>query len=242
MRFATRKVHADETWGQLLDYDLILYLIREIVFNDPTKNCQIRGNRNQWVGLPPSKSLFHTPDGCGLPIGNLTSQLFSNVYLSKLDDFVKRTLRVKHYGRYVDDFFIVGTDRAKLMQLVPVIRNFLKEELGLMLHPDKIYLQEVTKGVNFLGANIKPYRRYLVNKTKRRINRQMRSAVYRPSRLMVATVNSYLGYMRHLSCQNYIRKLVERNQWLLERGRFTPYYKKFIPFKKPADPSSDPMM
>ena len=72
--------------------------------------------------------------------------------------------------------------------------------------------------------------------------RQMRSAVYRPSRLMVATVNSYLGYMRHLSCQNYIRKLVERNQWLLERGRFTPYYKKFIPFKKPADPSSDPMM
>lgn len=48
--------------------------------------------------------------------------------------------------------------------------------------------------------------------------------------------------MRHLSCQNYIRKLVERNQWLLERGRFTPYYKKFIPFKKPADPSSDPMM
>lgn len=157
MRFATRKVHADETWGQLLDYDLILYLIREIVFNDPTKNCQIRGNRNQWVGLPPSKSLFHTPDGCGLPIGNLTSQLFSNVYLSKLDDFVKRTLRVKHYGRYVDDFFIVGTDRAKLMQLVPVIRNFLKEELGLMLHPDKIYLQEVTKGVNFLGANIKPY-------------------------------------------------------------------------------------
>ena len=47
MRFATRKVHADETWGQLLDYDLILYLIREIVFNDPTKNCQIRGNRNQ---------------------------------------------------------------------------------------------------------------------------------------------------------------------------------------------------
>ena len=128
------------------------------------------------------------------------------------------------------------------MQLVPVIRNFLKEELGLMLHPDKIYLQEVTKGVNFLGANIKPYRRYLVNKTKRRINRQMRSAVYRPSRLMVATVNSYLGYMRHLNCQNYIRKLVERNQWLLERGRFTPYYKKFIPFKKPADPSSDPMM
>ncbi len=241
-RFANRKAYDGKTWSQVIDYDLVRYLSHEIVFNDPTENCEVRGTQRQWVGLPPSKSLFHTPDGCGLPIGNLTSQLFSNVYLSKLDDFVKRTLRVKHYGRYVDDFFIVGTDRVKLMQLVPVIRNFLKEELGLMLHPDKIYLQEVTKGVNFLGANIKPYRRYLVNKTKRRINRQMRSAVYRPSRLMVATVNSYLGYMRHLSCQNYIRKLVERNQWLLERGRFTPYYKKFIPFKKSADPSSDPMM
>ena len=142
---------------------------------------------------------------------------------------------MKHYGRYVDDFYIVGTDRARLMQLVPIIRDFLKEELGLQLHPDKIYLQEVTKGVNFLGANIKPYRRYLVNKTKRRINRQMSSAAYRPQELMVATINSYLGYMRHLCCQNYIRRLVERNPWLLEKGRFTQYYRKFIPYKKPAD-------
>ncbi|MDE6046900.1 MAG: reverse transcriptase/maturase family protein, partial [Alistipes sp.] len=210
-RFASRRAYDGKTWAEVLDYDLVRYLAREIVFNDPTENCEVRGNQRQWIGLPPSKSLFHTPDGCGLPIGNLTSQLFSNVYLSKLDDFIKRTLRVKHYGRYVDDFYIVGTDRARLMQLVPIIRNFLKEELGLQLHPDKIYLQEVTKGVNFLGANIKPYRRYLVNKTKRRINRQLSSAAYRPQHLMVATVNSYLGYMRHLCCQNYIRRLIERN-------------------------------
>ena len=97
----------------------------------------------------------------------------------------------------------------------------------------------MTKGVNFLGANIKPYRRYLVNKTKRRINRQMQYAEYRPTHLMVATVNSYLGYMRHLNCQNFTRKLVERNQWLLERGYFTPYYRKFVPFKKPKETKAE---
>lgn len=233
-RFAGRRACGCKTWAQLLDFDLIRFLAREIVFNDPTKNCEVRGNQRQWVGLPPSKSLFHTPESCGLPIGNLTSQLFSNVYLSKLDDFVKRKLRVKHYGRYVDDFYIVGSDRFRLMQLVPIIRNFLREELGLNLHPDKIYLQEVTKGINFLGTNIKPYRRYLVNKTKRRINRQMRSVGHRPPRLMIATINSYLGYMQHLNCQHFIRRMIGRNPWLYERGRFTENYKKFVPYKSPS--------
>lgn len=233
-RFARRRACGRQTWEQLLDFDLIRFLAREIVFNDPTKNCEVRGNQKQWIGLPPSKSLFHTPESCGLPIGNLTSQLFSNVYLSKLDDFIKRTLGVKHYGRYVDDFYIVGNDRFRLMQLVPVIRTFLREELGLSLHPDKIYLQEVTKGINFLGTNIKPYRRYLINKTKRRINRQMRSVCHRPPRLMIATINSYLGYMQHLNCQHFIRRMIGRNPWLYERGRFTEHYRKFVPYKSPS--------
>ena len=155
-RFANRKAYDGETWSQVIDYDLVRYLSHEIVFNDPTENCEVRGTQRQWVGLPPSKSLFHTPDGCGLPIGNLTSQLFSNVYLSKLDDFVKRTLRVKHYGRYVADLFVVGTDRAKLLQLDPVIRTFLKAELGLMVHPVTLYLEEVTQGVNSLVPTHKP--------------------------------------------------------------------------------------
>ena len=104
------------------------------------------------------------PSGCGLPIGNLTSQLFSNIYLSGLDDFVKRELRFRHYGRYIDDFYIVSTSREDLLAEIPLIRVFLSRELGLCLHPRKSHLTDVRKGVRFLGAVIKPYQRYVYHR------------------------------------------------------------------------------
>ena len=73
--------------------------------------------------MPNDKSLFHSPEDCGLPIGNLTSQLFSNVYLNVLDQFMKRELKCRHYGRYVDDFFVVSADKEWLLSLVPKIKN-----------------------------------------------------------------------------------------------------------------------
>lgn len=87
-----------------LDIDLILFLVRKVVFHDPTKNCVIRGTKDDWIGLPKSKSLFFAGKDKGFPIGNLTSQLFGNIYLNDLDCFVKYRLGFKHYGRYVDDF------------------------------------------------------------------------------------------------------------------------------------------
>lgn len=92
-----------------------------------------------------------------------TSLLFSNIYLSRLDDFVKRELKLRHYGhygRYVDDFFIVGCCKEELLAAIPVIRSFLSRELGLRLLPRKVHLTDVRKGVRFLGAVIKPYQRY----------------------------------------------------------------------------------
>lgn len=86
------------------DFDLVLRLIRKIIFHNPTKNCVIRGTKDDWVGLPRSKSLFFAGKDKGFPIGNLTSQLFGNVYLNDFDHFIKYKLGFKHYGRYVDDF------------------------------------------------------------------------------------------------------------------------------------------
>jgi len=143
----------------LPDADSVLteWLVRSIIFNDPTAGCRIKGSRSDWDGLPPSKSLFHSPPGCGLAIGNLTSQLFSNIYLSELDRYVTRTLRFRHYGRYVDDFYLLSEDKTELLSAIPRIRLFLSERLHLTLHPRKIYLQECRKGVKFLGCFIKPY-------------------------------------------------------------------------------------
>ncbi len=147
-----------------LDFNLQLELelIIKTIFNDPLTDCRIKGKKSDWEGLPNSKSLFQSAKNCGLPIGNLTSQLFSNVYLNDFDHFVKNELGIKYYGRYVDDFVIVHQNKDYLKSLIPKIRDYLKNELQLELHPKKIYMQHFSKGVKFLGVVIKPHRIYPV--------------------------------------------------------------------------------
>lgn len=130
--------------------DTLRYLLRKVLGNDPTRNCIVRGKREDWTGLPKNKSLFSAPEGIGLPIGNLTSQIFANLYLHSFDTYVKRNLQIRHYGRYVDDFVLIHSDREFLVSCVPKIRTFLSDELGLALHPDKIVLRNVREGFSFL--------------------------------------------------------------------------------------------
>lgn len=134
---------------------LFIELLKRVIFSNPTKGCYKKGGG--WNELPRNKSMFSCKEGCGLPIGNLTSQLFSNVYLSLLDDFVKRDLGFKHYGRYVDDFYIIDCSKDRLLKAIPAINDFLCKRLRLSLHPRKIYLQEAKRGVRFLGSYITPY-------------------------------------------------------------------------------------
>ena len=216
-------------WISRLDYSLIHYLMAEIIMTDPTKNCIIRGSKSDWDGLPPNKSLFHTPEDCGLPIGNLTSQLFSNIYLNTLDQYVKRSLHEKHYGRYVDDSFIVCRSYSHLKERMTAIRSFLKEELGLVLHPKKTGITQVSYGINYLGVFVKPYRLYIHNKTARRMKRKI--AAFRQctdTGLLRSCINSYLGYLKHLKCGKLKRKWMEGNKYLSGHGYFTDDYSKFI--------------
>lgn len=86
--------------SELADYEFTDYLLETIVCANPVENCRLIGKWDEWKNLPQEKSLFFSSSDCGLPIGNLSSQLFSNIYLNKLDQYVKRELRCKHYGRY----------------------------------------------------------------------------------------------------------------------------------------------
>ena len=200
------------------DVDLILYLIHKVIFNDPTKNCYIKGKREDWQGLPKSKSLFFSEKGKGLPIGNLTSQLFGNIYLDELDHFVREKIGVKHYGRYVDDMVFVHKDKEFLKVVVSRIRDYLKIELGLTLHPKKIYLQNFLKGVYFLGVFIKPYRIYIGRKAKHNFYEKIRiwNEVVEKQDLVgkikkfIACANSYLGIMKHCKTYNLRKKLLTK--------------------------------
>lgn len=93
----------------------------------------------------------------GLPLGNLTSQLFANVYLHELDYFVKQKLRVKYYVRYNDDFFIVADNQKELESFASKIKKFLYDELKLDLPSDKIKIRPLSYGVDLLGAVAFPW-------------------------------------------------------------------------------------
>ncbi|MDR3184795.1 MAG: RNA-directed DNA polymerase [Prevotellaceae bacterium] len=209
--------------NELLYFDpgLVKYLLKLIIFNDPRNNCIVKGKRADWDGLPPSKSLFNSPPDCGFPIGNLTSQVFSNVYLHELDSFIKYALKMKYYVRYVDDFMVIHEDKQTLLNLVEVLREFLKTKMSLELHPDKIYLQHYTKGVQFLNAYIKPHRTYIRNRTKtkayqtiKKWNRYFESLdeqTLPPKEVLEefrAQINSYLGFMIHQDTYNLRRKML----------------------------------
>ncbi|MDR0332938.1 MAG: RNA-directed DNA polymerase [Dysgonamonadaceae bacterium] len=208
--------------------ETIWYLLDKVIWNDPRKNCIVKGKLSDWDDLPPSKSLFHSAADCGLPIGNLTSQLFSNVYLHDFDCFVKNDLGVEYYGRYVDDFVLIHRDKAFLLDALNKIKQHLAEHSGLILHPNKIYLQHYSKGFAFLGAYIKPRRCYIGNRTKKKF----RQAVAESNRILTAnkphredlekvraTLNSYLGIMQHFKTYNIRRKtLLDKSHEFFKYG------------------------
>lgn len=195
----------------------------------PVENCRVIGNRREWERLPKEKSLFHSKPGCGLPIGNLSSQLFSNVYLGALDDFAKRVLKCRHYGRYVDDAYAVGKSREELWALVSRIREFLREELALELNEKKVRVTDAYRGVEFLGAFVKPYRTYPAARTLRRIRGRMRSLdrSEEPRRIQ-ARVNSMLGTLGHFDCFQ-TRKVLIWKAGLRECGHFSGDWLRFRP-------------
>ncbi|HIQ37841.1 MAG TPA: hypothetical protein EYH36_07580 [Desulfocapsa sulfexigens] len=148
-----------------LPREVVDYLLHQVIFTRVTENCRIKCSRAQWHGLPKSKSQFYADVACGLPIGNLTSQLFGNIFLNDFDQFVKHKLGMKYYGRYVDDMVFVHHSREYLRTVIANVRKELAS-IGLEVHPGKIYLQHYTKGVLFLGHFIKPYRKYISRRTK----------------------------------------------------------------------------
>ncbi len=151
----------------------------------------------------------------GLPLGNVTSQLFANIYLNELDQFVKHRLKEKYYLRYCDDFIILGENEKQLEKLISLIREFLKEKLKLELHPDKIIIRKFRRGVDFLGYVVLPHHRILRTKTKRRILRKIKEKKFLLREDLVSeesfkqSLQSYLGILKH--CESWkIKKKIEK--------------------------------
>lgn len=147
-----------------------------------------------------SSENFHTHrESKGFPIGNLTSQLFANIYMNKFDYFIKHKLKVKNYLRYTDDFVFVGENKDCLERLIEPINKFLKEELKLSLHPHKVSIRKYKQGIDFLGYVILPHHIVVRTKTKRRILRKLNKG----------NLTSYLGVLYHSNSYELAKELRE---------------------------------
>ena len=164
-----------------IDHEVLLLILRKYI-----PNCDLSQLLAEIV-----KSFLSQRSGIGLPLGNLTSQLFVNIYMNEFDRFVKHKLKAQYYIRYADYFVILSENKSELCNLVLKIRNFLQDKLRLELHPDKVFIKTIASGIDFLGWAHFPDHRVLRTATKRRMLKRTRE------NSAPEVVNSYLGLLKH---------------------------------------------
>lgn len=193
-------------------YQILRYAMKRIIMDDPRTGARLQGHYRDWRKLPENKSLVMQPNNQGIVIGNFTSQTFSNIYLNGLDWFMKNVLGWKHYGRYVDDFYVVVTKEQlpKMKRDVKAIENYLAG-YGILLNRKKTKITEVHNGVKFLGVIVKGFRLF----PGPRIVRNFRRTAY-----LVAAgeesfdkIVSYLGIFSHYDAGKILKSVFDDLGW-----------------------------
>ncbi|OBR52378.1 reverse transcriptase [Paraburkholderia tropica] len=190
------------------------WLTELVLMHDPRENFAYHGDPAMIELVPPHKRLLEQDATRGLPIGNLSSQFFANVYLDVLDHHAKHDLKARHYIRYVDDFLILHESTEWLSIALQDVTTFLPDQLGVRLNPRKTIIQPIDTGVDFVGQVIKPWRRH----TRRRTFNQALTRVARaPDADVYAMANSYFGLLRQSSASHHDRARLANI--ILDRGR-----------------------
>lgn len=142
---------------------------------------------------------YEEQSGKALPLGNVTSQLFANVYLNELDQYAKHILKARYYLRYCDDFILLSPDKEELIQALSYMKAFLKELLVLDLHPRKVELRKLGQGIDFLGYVVMPHATLVRTRTKKRLFRK----------LSLKNLPSYLGVLEHANTERLKKRVKE---------------------------------
>jgi len=211
------------------DVEDLIWATIQVVNNRPELNCEKRG-KDLWHLLPANKTLFGRTKNIGMPIGNLTSQLFANFYMSYFDELmINETKKLGgSYIRFVDDWIIVCPEKKDIVRLYFMALKWLEDNLHVHLHTDKVYIQHSTKGVNFVGSYIKPHRIYTINRTvgafwqkiieselllKNAIKTKNSSKLHEFAHC-VNGINSYMGFLVHSNSYAIRRKLLHKCHYM----------------------------
>ncbi|WP_420915896.1 RNA-directed DNA polymerase [Paraburkholderia monticola] len=173
-----------------------------VLMHDPRDDFVYRGDPEMMNFVPVHKRLLGQPAHLGLPIGNLSSQFFANVYLDVLDQRAKHVLDARHYIRYVDDFVFLHESPRYLNGVLADLTGFLPARLGVHINPSKTILQPIEHGVDFVGQVIKPWRRETRKRTRNEALRRVASA---PAGDVFEMANSYFGLLRQATASHQDR-------------------------------------
>lgn len=168
-----------------------LWLSKTLIYHDCTADYTFKGDKKLLGRIPAQKTLFCAPENKGLPIGNLNSQFFANVYLNSLDQFVKHKLKCKYYIRYCDDFLLLSRNREELLRWRERIKQYLRESLLLELNPKRQRLQPISNGVDFLGYIVR--KDYLL--VRRRVVANLIAKLREYERLLVREGRFFRQYL-----------------------------------------------
>lgn len=190
------------------------WLADTVLMHDPRENVVVHSGPRKLALVPGHKSLFNQLAHRGLPIGNLSSQFFANIYLNALDQHAKHDLGARHYIRYVDDFLLLHDYPQQLNEWLADITAFLPRELGIELNPTKTILQPIDRGIDFVGQVIKPWHTTLRRRT---FNEALQRIGAIPTEDLLQTANSYFGLLRQATHSHHDRARV--SNILRDRGR-----------------------
>lgn len=192
----------------------LLKIIHQVIMHDPRVGCLMKSNPEAFKRVPRHKSLWNYENTKGLPIGNLTSQFFANVYLNELDQFAKHNLKEKYYYRYVDDFVILNGSPEKLNDDFNEISVFLNDKLALELHPFKKRIAPIELGIDFIGYNHKPFYKQVRERTAKKMISKTHQWLKNPKGYYFGhltdfrnSMNSYMGIVQHSKTYNLRKHL-----------------------------------
>lgn len=207
------------------------WLWRKIVLNKPQDYCILKSPADRWNNFPRHKSLFGTD---GMPIGNLTSQILVNLYLTIFDWWAIVYKGIIGYGRYVDDFFAIFETAGEAQQFIKDCSCMLSV-LNMSLHPNKIKIITSDVGFEFIGAYIKPHRIYVTKRTVSKFSERMHELQDADIGEWYPTLNSYLGYLSQFKSYRIRWKIIRHFKFVHKYGYFNVDLTKFTPFKDYQD-------
>lgn len=193
-----------------IDHNILKHLIRKNIYDE--KFLKI---------IDTIIDSFNKGQNVGVPLGNVTSQLFANLYLHELDCFIKKRLKIHYYLRYCDDFIILSSNRFYLASLIGLIKAFLEIHLHLTVHPKKISIRKLNQGIDFIGTLIFEKYTLVRTRTKQRMKKKLKKIheMFLNEKIdkiqFDQSLQSYLGILSHVN-QHTLSQALRNAHWTRE--------------------------